>query len=219
MDHFLLIANRQTTIESLQESLTDYACAWLVARNQRAALRSARYDAPRVIILDHSTPRHHHVGLSHQLRELIDAPLIAIVREREEMARFAATDFLVKPYSFQELTERVERALAYPCHLQVGPLRLHLRQRTVEAPHHPDPQPLSPKLFALLRFLMLHAGRVVTRQELMRAVWQTDFMGDTRTLDVHIRWLRERIEPEPRAPAHLQTVRGTGYRLLDDSPP
>jgi DNA-binding response OmpR family regulator len=72
---------------------------------------------------------------------------------------------------------------------------------------------MTPKQCALLQMLMLHHGRVVHRAEIMESIWETSFLDDTRTLDVHVRWLRERIEPEPSTPVYLVTVRGVGYRL------
>ena len=95
--------------------------------------------------------------------------------------------------------------------LQAGPIRLNVAMRTVyslNGQHH-----MTPKQCALLQMLMQNHDRVVSRSEIMAAVWETTYMADTRTLDVHIRWLRECIELDPSEPVYLQTVRGKGYRL------
>jgi DNA-binding response OmpR family regulator len=92
-----------------------------------------------------------------------------------------------------------------------GPLRLNLAARTVIGPN--GQRHLTPKQCALLHYLMLHVGEVVGRAAIMAAIWETDYIGDTRTLDVHIRWLRECIEPDPSNPVYLVTARGKGYLL------
>jgi len=96
--------------------------------------------------------------------------------------------------------------------LQSGPIHLDVATRTLQGPcgqHH-----LPPKQCNLLRILITHAGEVVRRETIMHTVWETDYLADTRTLDVHMRWLREKIEPDPNHPIHLVTVRGQGYQLV-----
>ena len=97
------------------------------------------------------------------------------------------------------------------CILQVGQIQLNLD--TQEMAKGSRVTPLSPKLFQLLREFMSHAGSVLSRKELMKAIWDTDYLGDTRTLYVHVRLLREKIEDDPCSPAYLRTVRGMGYRF------
>ena len=95
--------------------------------------------------------------------------------------------------------------------METGHIQLNVATRTVVTPK--GRYRMTPKQCALLRELMLNHGRVVTRARLMETIWQTKYLDDTRTLDVHIRWLRERIEVDPSAPAYLTTVRGVGYQL------
>ena len=95
--------------------------------------------------------------------------------------------------------------------LAVGGLTLHLEAREVKTPR--GTHKLTPKECHLLEVLMLHPGKVLTRKLLMKEVWETDFLDDTRTLDVHICWLRKKIEEDPRRPRYIRTVRGTGYRF------
>jgi DNA-binding response OmpR family regulator len=96
--------------------------------------------------------------------------------------------------------------------LRLGPIQLKVATRTLIGPR--GRHQLPPKQCNLLRILMVHASDVVSRETIMRTVWETAYLADTRTIDVHIRWLREKIEPDPSQPVHLLTVRGQGYRLV-----
>jgi DNA-binding response OmpR family regulator len=134
-----------------------------------------------------------------------------------------ADDYLTKPFSTRELQARLRALLRRVeidherlrdgARLVVGDLTLDARMRQA---HRGDLLlDLRYKEFELLSLLMSRAGEVVSRAELFDKVWGTDWLGDTRTLDVHVRWLREKIEQDPSAPRYLQTVRGVGYRLID----
>ncbi len=212
MEHILLIAGRKTTLDSLSEMVRSFGYTLSVARNQRAGIRLARRTAPDLIILD-NTVRQVDPHWSRHLRSFCDTPLLAIVRSEQELRYLGCTHHLVKPYSGQQLHAEVCRALQYPRYLVRGPLRLDLRQRCVSARPHCEPQVLPPKQFVLLRLLMLHHGTTISRQDLMTEVWDTEFIDDTRTLDVHVRWVREKIEQNPSDPKWLLTVRGVGYCL------
>ena len=117
------------------------------------------------------------------------------------------------PFTSRKLLYRVKKVAETLTsrELQAGPLSLDLNSRILyrqaEAFH------LRPKEAALLAFFIQHAGQVLSRQAIMKAVWQTDYIGDTRTLTVHVRWLREKIEKDPSNPRFLRTVRGVGYRF------
>jgi DNA-binding response OmpR family regulator len=114
------------------------------------------------------------------------------------------------------LVARVKAAIDArpPRTLSVGKLTLDLEKRKVTRGNKSFS--LTPKEFILLRILMENAGQLVTRKALMRQVWETDYMGDTRTLDVHIRWVREKVEDNPGKPQRLVTLRGEGYMIVDD---
>jgi DNA-binding response OmpR family regulator len=214
LERILIIANRKTTVDSLLEFIEGRNWCCDVASNRRAALRLARTAAPDAIILDNTSARLAGPQLAEALRRVLDVPLIAIVREEQDAVDLQATRCLTKPYSGRQLMECVQEVLEdYPRELTVGPLSLNLRTRCLLAPHQPEPQQLTPKLFALLRLLMKRKGTVVSRELLMAEVWNTDFLDDTRTLDVHIHWIRQNIEPDPDGPCYLQTIRGEGYRL------
>jgi len=210
----LLIASRKTVLDSLQQMVAELDCRTLLARNRRTALRHARQEMPDLIVLDDSSERVRSDALSVTLRRVIDVPILLLVREETRLQRFAHTHALKRPFSSSQLQASVRDALDYPRRIVEGSLTLDLRQRTVISTlADNEAQRLTPKLFALLRYFMHHPGQTVSRNELMRHVWQTTFMEDTRTLDVHIRWLRELIEANPSKPKLLQTVRGVGYRL------
>jgi DNA-binding response OmpR family regulator len=128
-----------------------------------------------------------------------------------------AAAYIVPPFTSRKLLYRIKQVTENLAHrdLQAGPLVLDLRTRTLlngDQTHH-----LRPKEAELLALFMRSPGKVISRRDLMREIWQTEYMGDTRTLSVHIRWLRLKIEPNPDTPVLLRTVRGVGYRF--DVPP
>jgi two-component system response regulator RegX3 len=132
-----------------------------------------------------------------------------------------ADDYVTKPYSARELIARIravlrrggddaEAALGGPAVLAAGPVRMDVERHTVTVAGEEIPLPL--KEFDLLEYLLRNVGRVLTRGQLIDRVWGADYVGDTKTLDVHVKRLRAKIEPDPSAPQHLLTVRGLGYK-------
>jgi len=121
---------------------------------------------------------------------------------------------LVLPFTIRKLLNRI-KALGTPQDdnlMRAGALTLYPDLQVVRI-EGSKPQPLTPNLTALLKILMQHPGQVLARDTLFRRVWQTDYVEDTRTLDVHICWLRQKIEANPKKPQRLKTVRGVGFRL------
>jgi DNA-binding response OmpR family regulator len=120
---------------------------------------------------------------------------------------------LQKPFTARKLIARIDKVLEQhaPKLLQVGSLILDPATRLVQGDQ--GEQKLTPKECAILAMLMEHAGEVVSRQQLMEVIWDTTYLGDTRTLEVHVHWLRKKIEADPAAPRYIITVRGQGYRL------
>ena len=146
-----------------------------------------------------------------------DVPLVVLLDQdapSSPQCKLATCNNILRfPFTMQELLTRIRLVLScdrWPV-LQVGELSLDVKTRCV---HHGDVvHRLTPKQAKLLRVFMCYPERTLTRKFLMETIWDTDYMGDTRTLDVHVRWLRERIEKDPSVPQYLRTVRGVGYRF------
>ena len=131
-----------------------------------------------------------------------------------------ADDYVTKPYSARELIARIRAVLRRGADsesadvsgaLEAGPVRMDVQRHTVVVGGQPVTLPL--KEFDLLEYLLRNSGRVLTRGQLIERVWGADYVGDTKTLDVHVKRLRSKIEPDPASPVHLLTVRGLGYKL------
>ena len=155
-------------------------------------------------------------------------PILMLTAREQEMDRvvgleLGADDYITKPFSFRELVARVRAVLRRRVlerggapspgdRLVVGDLALDRTAR--QAWRDGRPVELRAREFDLLAALMSHAGRALARHELLDQVWGESWVGDPHTLDVHIRWLREKLEDDPSAPRHIQTVRGHGYRIV-----
>jgi len=182
---------------------------------------------PDLIILDLMLPGMDGLTLLGALRKGCDAPVLILSARSSEMDKIVglesgADDYLSKPFSLGELLARV-RSLLRRSHrqrdrdvLHSGDIQLDLVTR--RALSQGLPLELSPKEFGLLAELMRNEGAVLSRDLLLNRVWGYEFMGDTRTVDVHIRWLREKIEKNPSRPQLIQTIRGIGYRFEGFSP-
>ncbi|NJL93714.1 MAG: response regulator transcription factor [Anaerolineae bacterium] len=189
----------------------------LKAHTGRSAVAVARANTPDICVLDAASLRTSGDRICSALREeLVSLPIIHIkagppTPDPEE--RSPATELLYLPFTFRKLHNRIKRYLPASAEtiLQAGDLQLNLNKGLLMLGS--GEQKLTPKVAALLAIFMRHPNELVERQTLMREVWQTDYMGDTRTLDVHIRWIRQAIEENPNKPTRLRTVRGRGYRL------
>jgi DNA-binding response OmpR family regulator len=141
-------------------------------------------------------------------------PILLIGNKRKESRDAYATQVLILPFTIRKLINRIKALIPEECHdvIKVGTLSIYPELRIVRC-HEGDPKRLTPRQFALLKILMEHPGEVIERDQLFREVWQTDYVEDTRTLDVHISWLRKKIEEDHRNPQLLKTIRSVGYRL------
>jgi len=189
----------------------------LLANNGRQAITIIKEMRPDVMVLDAASMRTSGDRICVSLRNTADnVPIIHIKQAEEatEPADSVADELMYLPFTYRKLCNRIERYVhvSQGETLVVGSFRLNLNQQILSSPKKGD-QKLTPKLAGLLEVLMRHPDEVVERKKLIKEVWQTDYMGDTRTLDVHIRWLRQAIEKKPSKPKYLKTVRGKGYVL------
>jgi DNA-binding response OmpR family regulator len=180
---------------------------------------------PDLVVLDIMLPSMSGLEVCRQLRTKSAIPVIMLTARGEEIDRVlglevGADDYLAKPFSFRELLARIrsilrrvelDRQATQLQPVNLGGLSLDPVARRV----HKDEQELqlSAREFDLLSILMKNAGRALSREELLAEVWGDDWIGDPRTLDVHVRWLRLKIEDDPATPLYIQTVRGHGYRF------
>ena len=203
--------NHESLWQQLQREGVDIA----FARTQAAGLQTARDLQPQIVIIN--TANSHFSGdrLCRTLgRRLPGAQRLLIVVDRTAGLNVPCEKRLAQPFTVRKLRETVTDLLkaASPHTIVVDPLTLDLVSQTVAGPngrHH-----LTPKQCNLLAIFMQHPNQVISRKDLMARVWETGYLGDTRTLDVHIRWLREKIELDPNQPSLLLTKRGIGYTFL-----
>jgi two-component system response regulator RegX3 len=177
-----------------------------------------------LVLLDLMLPGLSGIDVCRTLRQRSSVPVIMLTAKDSEIDKvvgleIGADDYVTKPYSSRELLARVKavlRRLAEPEDLlpptiEVGPVRMDVERHTVTVNGKPTALPL--KEFELLEMLLRNAGRVLTRMQLIDRVWGSDYVGDTKTLDVHVKRLRAKIEPDPAHPVHIVTVRGLGYKF------
>jgi DNA-binding response OmpR family regulator len=196
-------------------------------------LALARRQRPDIVLLDVMLPGLDGFGVCRALRSESAVRIIMLTARGQELDRvmgleIGADDYVVKPFSFRELIARLRAALrrrqldrgeasVVEDRLVVGEIDLDRAARLVWRAGRPVS--LTHREFDLLALLMQHPGRALPRQELLDRVWGEGWIGDPRTLDVHVRWLREKLEDDPSVPRHILTVRGYGYRLVDPDAP
>ncbi len=209
----LLIERARNNSTSFAASLRRRYEVYIV-HSGKQALPMVRREHPDVIVLDAISLRTSGDRIVARLREQLgDVPIIHL-REMPKGKRTSVADVVLSPkFTSRKLINRIERFVSAPAVdiLDVGPFSLNLKQRKLISPK--GETTLTPKLTLLLRMFMQHPGKTLAREELMKGVWKTAYMGDTRTLYVHVRWLRREIEPNPRKPQYIVTVRGVGYRF------
>lgn len=229
----LLVDDERLLAETIAYNLEKEGFRVIVAHDGEAALRHAQSARPDLVILDLMLPKVSGWEVCRALRQnpetRLEAPILMLTARGEEADKvlgleLGADDYLVKPFGMRELVARVRALLRRAAKapeksgetLQAGRVHLDVARHEVHL-HDADGTVreinLSFKEFELLRVLLLHAGNAVPRGTLLERVWGDDFYGDERTLDVHIRWLREKLETHPSQPEFLMTVRGVGYKF------
>ncbi|MBN1565505.1 MAG: response regulator transcription factor [Anaerolineae bacterium] len=203
--------NGRTFSSSLQRK---YEVA--IAHSGKQALAIARDMSPQIIILDADSLRTPGDRISIRLRDQLgELPIIHIKSEGAERGQSVADVMLYLPFTIRKLSNRIEQYAVKPAEeaapRETGPFNLNLETQTLTTPW--NEKKLTPKLIALMQLFLQHPDQTLERKQIMQQVWDTDYVEDTRTLDVHIRWLRQAVEPKPRKPQYLVTVRGVGYRF------
>lgn len=226
MTSVLLVDDDVMITSPLARALTQAGYQVTVANNGREGLALASQENPDVVVLDVMMPQMDGWDVCRALRQESTVPILMLTALGDELDRIlglelGADDYLTKPFSTRELIARL-KALLRRVELDrrqqtadgqviVGNLRLVLNAH--RAFKDGRELQLRQKEYDLLTLLLSRPGEVITRAEFFDRVWGTDWLGDTRTLDVHIRWLREKIEADPSQPRLIQTVRGVGYRF------
>jgi len=227
VEKVLLVDDEEAIIESIEFALKQEGYDVVKAGDGHEALQKAQLEKPNLIVLDLMLPQISGLEVCRILRrEKNEVPIIMLTAKGEEIDRViglevGADDYLVKPFSLRELVARIRALLRRSKPSDTDSASLDIRQYdelVVNLTEHKvsvkgKPVELSPKEFKILSMLMSSPNKVFSREDLLEQVWGLDFYGDTKTVDVHIRWLREKIESDPSNPKYVQTVRGFGYRL------
>jgi DNA-binding response OmpR family regulator len=220
----LVVDDEPTLVATLKYNLERESFRVLEAADGEAALEAARSGRPDLIVLDLMLPGLSGLEVCRILRKETRVPIIMLTAKDAEVDKVVgletgADDYVTKPFGMPELMARVRALLrrAEPAEdealdvVESGDLRVDLARREVQRAG--APLRLKPKELDLLGFFMRRRGRVISREELLNQVWGYEFADDTRTVDVHVRWLRQKIELDPAQPSRLITVRGVGYRF------
>jgi DNA-binding response OmpR family regulator len=230
-EKILIVEDDPTLQETLAYNLSRQGYTVETARDGQNAINVARNSSPDMIVLDIMLPIMDGFEVCRILRQESNVPILILTARDDEIDRvigleLGADDYLTKPFSMREFLARVKaqlrrirfdkeevrtRLASQGEALDFGDLILDLTRREVRLSG--QPLALKPKEFELLLFLGRHKGQVLTRDLILKRVWGWDFSGGSRTVDVHIRWLREKIESDPSHPTRIVTVRGTGYRF------
>lgn len=224
MSTILLVEDDPILSETLRYNLEREGYAVINAADGVVGLERARRDQPDMVILDVMLPRLDGFSVCRILRQESEVPILILTARQDEIDRIAglelgADDYVAKPFSLGELLARVraimrrsERRISVMREvLDAGSIRVDTGSR--RAWRDDVELNLSQKEFDLLACLMRNRGMALSRDMLLERVWGYDFLGDSRTVDVHIRWLREKVEPDPSKPIYIHTVRGIGYRF------
>jgi two-component system response regulator RegX3 len=218
----LVVEDEPTLRETLAEALEADGFRTVQAGDGRLALERFHAERPDLVLLDLMLPELSGLEVTRRIRAESTVPIVMLTARDAEVDKvvgleLGADDYVTKPFSSRELSARIRAVLRrgessgppMPPMVEVGPVTVDLAGHRVL--RNGSEVPMKPKVFDLLAFLLRHPGQVISRDQLLEQVWGYDYPGETRTVDVHVHWLRSAIEPSPATPTLIQTVRGVGY--------
>ena len=224
MTRILIVEDEVAFSDPLSYLLSKEGYEVSVAENGHDALVDFDSAGADLVLLDLMLPGLSGVDVCRAIRQRSNVPVIMLTAKDSEIDKvvgleLGADDYVTKPYSSRELLARVKAVLRrraepeelIPTTLEAGPVRMDVERHVVTVRGERASLPL--KEFVLLEMLLRNTGRVLTRMQLIDRVWGSDYVGDTKTLDVHIKRLRAKVESDPASPAHILTVRGLGYKF------
>ena len=224
MTRVLVVEDEESFSDALSYMLRKEGYEVAVAPTGVAALDEFERTGADLVLLDLMLPGLTGTEVCRALRARSQVPVIMLTAKDSEVDKvvgleLGADDYVTKPFSSRELVARIRAVLrrggeveeAPHAALEAGPVRMDVDRHVVTVHGAPVQMPL--KEFELLELLLRNAGRVLTRMQLIDRVWGSDYVGDTKTLDVHVKRLRGKVEPDPANPRHLVTVRGLGYKF------
>jgi two-component system response regulator RegX3 len=226
MTRVLVVEDEESFSDALSYMLRREGYDAVVAATGPDALAEFDRAGADIVLLDLMLPGLPGTEVCRALRSRSNVPIIMLTAKDTEIDKvvgleLGADDYVTKPYSARELVARIRAVLrrrgdaaeapSADGVLQAGPVRMDVERHVVAVDGEQVPLPL--KEFDLLEFLLRNVGRVLTRGQLIDRVWGSDYVGDTKTLDVHVKRLRAKLEPDPANPKYLLTVRGLGYKL------
>lgn len=224
MTRILVVEDEVSFSDPLSYVLTKEGYEVAVAETGPAALAEFEQSGADLVLLDVMLPGLSGVDVCRALRQRSSVPIIMLTAKDSEIDKvvgleLGADDYVTKPYSSRELLARIKAVLRrlqepeelIPASIEAGPVRMDVERHVVTVAGSPVSLPL--KEFELLEPLLRNSGRVLTRMQLIDRVWGSDYVGDTKTLDVHVKRLRAKVEPDPARPRHIITVRGLGYKF------
>ena len=220
----LVVDDEPTLRETLVDALKADGFRVVEAADGREALARFRAERPDLVLLDLMLPELSGIEVCRIIRAESGVPIVMLTAKDSELDKvvgleLGADDYVTKPFSLRELSARIRSLLrrldqaaagdGRPAIIDIGPIQVDLGGHRLL--RDGEVVPIKPKAFELLAFLLQHPGQVFTRDQLLEHVWGYDYGGETRTVDVHVHWLRSRIETDPGNPAFIHTVRGVGY--------
>ena len=225
MTKILIVEDEDSVLDPLELLLGKEGFSIETAKNGREALDKFWKVSPDLVLLDIMLPEVSGTEVCRQIRAKSNVPIIMLTAKDTEVDKvvgleLGADDYIVKPYSKAELVARIKAVLRRGAGehstgdagvITAGPVTIDVDRHAVSIAGESISLPL--KEFELLEFLVRNSGRVLTRTQLIDRVWGSDYFGDTKTLDVHVKRLRAKIEKDPANPVYIQTIRGLGYKF------